>query len=232
MVICLLPAGPVSRVPFVLLSLKAQLPLLMNRPKEGVRALHDLLQYCQGKAGAQHVSSDSAGGQGVSLPSTTEVLLYSRQLQARCYTGGHPHLVLTVVSSGQLQLLDTCSAVWQAAVTCSSCHARAMPWPMQSLEGQHNMIGPGGNAACMLRSLCEFRCRWRCGKPCHSLVESQTGSSCGHAGQPPSQVQICMMHTSDQHPDQYPEKFTSCQTSQSRSTLSQPVSTDLQRQGE
>ena len=29
--------GRVSGVPFVLLSLKAQLPLLMNRPKEGVR---------------------------------------------------------------------------------------------------------------------------------------------------------------------------------------------------
>ena len=61
-------AGPVSRVPFVLLSLKAQLPLLMKRPKEGVQALHDLQQYCQSKAGTQHASDDGkAAAEGVYL---------------------------------------------------------------------------------------------------------------------------------------------------------------------
>ena len=48
----------------MLLSLKAQLPLLMNRPKEGVQALHDLLQYCQSKAGAPHASDDSEAAAG------------------------------------------------------------------------------------------------------------------------------------------------------------------------
>ena len=41
----------------MLLSLKAQLPLLMNRPREGVQALHDLLQYCRDKADVQHASA-------------------------------------------------------------------------------------------------------------------------------------------------------------------------------
>lgn len=52
----------------MLLSLKAQLPLLMNRPKEGVRALHNLLQHCQSEAGMQHGSDDSeAAAEGVFL---------------------------------------------------------------------------------------------------------------------------------------------------------------------
>ena len=58
-------AGRVLRIPFVLLSLKAQLPLLMNRAKEGVEALHDLLQYCKDQAGAvDAVEHNNPGEQG------------------------------------------------------------------------------------------------------------------------------------------------------------------------
>jgi hypothetical protein len=49
----------------VLLLLKAQLPLLMDRAKEGVDALHDLLQYCKDQAGAvDAVGHSSLGEQG------------------------------------------------------------------------------------------------------------------------------------------------------------------------
>lgn len=49
----------------MLLSLKAQLPLLMNRAKEGVEALHDLLQYCKDQAGAvDAVEHSNPGEQG------------------------------------------------------------------------------------------------------------------------------------------------------------------------
>jgi len=58
-------AGPVSKVPFVLLSLKAQLPLLMNKPKEGVQALHELLHFCQSKSGAPLSAADSSSPEGM-----------------------------------------------------------------------------------------------------------------------------------------------------------------------
>jgi len=58
-------AGPISKVPFVLLSLKAQLPLLMNKPKEGVQALHELLQFCQSKSSAPQNAANSSSTEGM-----------------------------------------------------------------------------------------------------------------------------------------------------------------------
>ena len=66
---CSMPlcAGPVSSVPFVLLSLRAQLPLLLGRSREGTRALQELLQYCQDKAGAQHAPGEGGAPEGESM---------------------------------------------------------------------------------------------------------------------------------------------------------------------
>ena len=51
----------------MLLSLRAQLPLLLGRGREGTRALQELLQYCQDKAGAQHAPGESSAPEGESL---------------------------------------------------------------------------------------------------------------------------------------------------------------------
>ena len=80
-------AGPSSCVPFVLLSLRAQLPLLLGRAKEGTRALQELLQYCQDKAGAQHAPDESSAPEGEAL---------SLNVQVR---GHHQHHITTLLAT-------------------------------------------------------------------------------------------------------------------------------------
>ena len=72
---CSMPlcAGPISQVPFVMLSLRAQLPLLLGRAMEGTRALQELLQYCQDKARAQHAPAESSAPEGEALSLNAQI---------------------------------------------------------------------------------------------------------------------------------------------------------------
>ena len=51
----------------MLLSLRAQLPLLLGRGREGTWALQDLLQYCQDKSVGQHAPGESSALEGEAL---------------------------------------------------------------------------------------------------------------------------------------------------------------------
>ncbi len=112
---CLPCAGPVSGVPFVLLSLKAQLPLLMNRPKEGVQALHDLLHYCQSKAGAQPASSDSAAAEQGTSPQTQRGMMLIVQLRValHCQVAGAPGASMHSIFR-QLPIVTHVLPIWRA----------------------------------------------------------------------------------------------------------------------
>ena len=57
----------------MLQSLRAQLPLLLGRGREGTRALQELLQYCQDKAGAQHAPSKSSAPEGEPLSLNVQI---------------------------------------------------------------------------------------------------------------------------------------------------------------
>ena len=120
---CLHCAGPVSRVPFVLLSLKAQLPLLLNRPKEGVQALHELLQYCQMKPdGEQHASDGKeAAAEGVYnlTPDTWQTEVCSSACSCRWQHRKQDRSCLApcvLSSASSFCLQRRCSPVWRADV--------------------------------------------------------------------------------------------------------------------
>ena len=77
----------------MLLCLRAQLPLLLGRGREGTRAMQELLQYCQDKPGAQHAPGESSAPEGGSLvpqypngwrPSALPHICFSHTQLVRC----------------------------------------------------------------------------------------------------------------------------------------------------
>ena len=145
---CSMPlcAGPISRVPFVLLSLRAQLPLLLGRGKEGTRALQELLQYCQDKAGAQHAPGESSAPEGE--PSSFNVQIEGHHQHhieslAAILGASDAWLPLDIAAAQKHTLSRTCVMVLQYPQLCEAIVEGWQPCQASKLPGLLAGTGSG-----------------------------------------------------------------------------------------